>query len=300
MNPAGSLTIRAAFADGGVRVDAVVLERPPLTRLFVGQNADAAVRLVPHLYALCAEAQRLTAQAALAAADGRTLARSDLDERLLWLEMLHENLWRLLLDWPVACGLPAARDAFVAWRSDRLGVDGAAATRRLIDETLCPLVEKCRQTLVDRGIAPTWPVPDAGAWLNWWQGADAAPAPRPAPPGDITAAWLARVADVARAAAALEAGELFPLVAAGGDGFGVAQSVTARGLLTHAIAVEQGRVKRYHLEAPTDACFAGREALAALLAGRRFDAAAAARIGLETAILALDPCLPYAVEWKDA
>ena len=299
MNPAGSLRIRAAFADSGVRIDAVILERPVMTRLFVGQNPDAVVRLVPHLYALCAEAQRFTAQAALAMADGRSFERSALDDRLLWLEMLHENLWRLLLDWPVACGLPAARDAFIAWRSDRLGVDGALATRRLIDETLCPLVEKCCKTLVDRGIAPSWPQVDPAAWLAWWQGSVTGK-PRIAPPTDIAATYLARVADVTRAAAALDAGQPFALTAVGGDGLGVAQSVTARGILTHAIAVEQGRVKRYHLEAPTDACFAGREALAALLVGRRFDTAAAARIGLETAILALDPCLPYEVEWKDA
>lgn len=298
MNPAGTLQIRAAFADGSVRIDAVVLKRPLMTRLFIGQNPDAAVRLVPHLYALCAEAQRFTAQAALAAADGRQLQRSALDERLLWLEMLHENLWRLLLDWPVACGLAPARDEFAAWRSARHGVDGAAATRRLIDETLCPLVEKCRKTLVDRNIAPSWPSPDPATWLAWWQAGGSSP--QTLAPNDIAAAWLARVADVARATAALEAGQPFPVVAAGGDGVGVAQSVTARGILTHAIAIEQGKVKRYHLEAPTDACFAGPQALVALLAGRCFDAAGAARIGLETAILALDPCLPYEVEWKDA
>lgn len=299
MNPAGSLIIRAAFAEGGVHIEAVILERPAMTRLFVGQNPDAAVRLIPHLYALCAEAQRVTARAALAAAEGRSMVCDATDNRLLWLEVLHENLWRLLLDWPVACGLPAARDAFIAWRSDRLGVDGTLATRRLIDETLCPLVDRCWRILDDRGVAPTWPQADPAAWLAWWQGG-VATRPRTPPPHDIAATYLARVADVARAAAALDAGQPFPLLAAGGDGLGVAQSVTARGVLTHAIAVEQGRVKRYHLEAPTDACFAGREALAALLAGRRFDAAAAARIGLETAILALDPCLPYEVEWKDA
>jgi len=302
MNPAGSLKIRAAFASGDVRIDSVVLERPPMTRLFVGQNPDVAVRLVPHLYALCAEAQRVTAQAALAAAGGRQLKCSALDDRLLWLEMLHENLWRLLLDWPVACGQAPAREQFAAWRNARLGVDGVAVTRQLIDDTLCPLVEKCRKTLIERSITPSWPTPDPVAWLAWWQAGGSSPArpPRPPAPNDIAAAWLARVADVASAAAALEAGQPFPVVAAGGDGLGVGQSVTARGILTHAIAIEQGKVKRYHLEAPTDACFAGSQALAALLAGRSFESAGAARIALETAILALDPCLPYEVEWKDA
>lgn len=299
MNPAGSLTIRAGFTENRVRIAGVVLERPAMTRLFVGQNPDAAVRLIPHLYALCAEAQRVTARAALAAAEGRSAACDAIDTRLLWLEVLHENLWRLLLDWPVACGLPAAREEFAAWRSARLGVDGNAATRRLIEETLCPLVERCRIVLDDRGVAPTWPQLEVAAWLAWWR-APAGERPAIACTTDIAAAYLARVADVARAAAALEAGQPFPLAAAGGDGLGVAQTLTARGVLTHAIALRDGKVARYHLEAPTDASFAGPAKLAALLADRRYATAEAARQGLEAAILALDPCLPYQVEWQDA
>jgi len=302
MNPAGVLNIRAAFVDGGVRIDSVVLERPLMTRLFVGQNPDAAVRLVPHLYALCGEAQRVTAQAALAVAEGRAIARSAFDDQLLWVELLHENLWRLLLDWPVACGLPAAREEFAAWRSARLGVDGIGATRRLIEQTLCPLVERCRIVLEDRGIAPSrlaGPQLDVAAWLAWWRDATIPP-PTTAAPADIAAAWLVRVADVSAAIAALEASQPFVLAAAGGDGLGVAQSLTARGVLTHAIALRDGKVARYHLEAPTDASFAGPAKLAALLADRRYTTAATARQGLEAAILALDPCLPYEVEWKDA
>lgn len=299
MNPAGSLKIRAAFADSGVRIDAVILERPAMTRLFVGQNPDAAVRLVPHLYALCGEAQRVTARAALAAAEGRSAACDAIDTRLLWLEVLHENLWRLLLDWPVACGLPPAREEFAAWRSARLGVDGNAATRRLIEETLCPLVERCRIVLDDRGVAPTWPQLDVAAWLAWWR-MPAGERPALASTVDIAAAYLARVADVARATAALEAGQPFPLAASGGDGLGVAQTLTARGVLTHAIALRDGKVARYHLEAPTDASFAESTKLAALLADRELTTAESARRALETAILALDPCLPYEVEWKDA
>ena len=34
--------------------------------------------------------------------------------RELWIEVLHENLWRLLLDWPVALGLSPAKDDFIA------------------------------------------------------------------------------------------------------------------------------------------------------------------------------------------
>ena len=79
---------------------------------------------------------------------------------------------------------------------------------------------------------------------------------------------------------------------------GMAQ--TARGRLTHAVHVVEGRVARYRVQAPTDGFFADATALAALLANRRFVGLDQARQALEQAILALDPCLPYTLEVHDA
>jgi hypothetical protein len=305
MNPAGTLSIRAAYVDGAVQVAAVSLQRPPLTRLFVGRDPRLAVRMLPHLYALCSQAQRASALAALAAAEGapagnHAASRSAMDDHLLWLERLHEHFWRLLLDWPAACGLAPAHAEFAAWRAARQQGDEVAATQRLIADSLRPRVEKCLALLVDREPAvPPLAQPDPAAWLPWLRGASAAPPPA-AFPGSIAAAFRARVAEVEAAATALADGAPYPVFAAGGDGFGVAQSLTARGLLTHALVVDGAEVARYHLLAPTDASFADAGPLAALLAGQVFATPVAARQALETAILALDPCLPHTVEWTHA
>ena len=106
-----------------------------------------------------------------------------------------------------------------------------------------------------------------------------------------------------RAMAALKAmadGTPFPIAVAGGNGWGVGQSATARGILTHAVHIVDGKVARYRVWAPTDLHFADDSALSALLAGRQFSSKNAAAQALDQAILALDPCLPYTVELNDA
>ena len=92
------LTVRADFGEGRLRHVEVDLRRPPVTQLFIGQSPEAVIRTVPCLYTICAQAQRVVAQAALAAAAGA--APQPADSAGLWTEMLHENLWRLLLDCP--------------------------------------------------------------------------------------------------------------------------------------------------------------------------------------------------------
>jgi coenzyme F420-reducing hydrogenase alpha subunit len=90
------------------------------------------------------------------------------------------------------------------------------------------------------------------------------------------------------------------LAAAGDAGWGVGQTLTARGVLTHAIHVVDGKVARYQVQAPTDSFFADAAPLTGLLAHREFPSRERARQALEQAILALDPCLPYNVELHDA
>lgn len=109
MNSAGLLTVRALLEHGRLRDIDVILKRPSVTRLFIGQLPDAVVKTVPYLFTLCAHAQRAAAQAAVAAALDEVPRVSDAAE--LWVEVLHENLWRLLLDWPPALGLHSARKA---------------------------------------------------------------------------------------------------------------------------------------------------------------------------------------------
>lgn len=299
MSSAGLLTVRAVLAHGQCSLLAVTLIRPPVAKVFVGQLPEAVVKAIPYLYTLCAHAQRAAAQAACAAALGEE--RRPVDDAALWVEMLHENFWRLLLDWPKALDLEPAQDAFIAWRALRMSEDCLAATQKLWRETLGELAEKCLEKLVDRDSLAAHPAPalDADGWLAYWQGRSEH-APPIAPPLSVKIAYRARLAEVAAALKALADGTPFPIALAGGNGWGVGQSATARGILTHAVHIVDGKVARYRVWAPTDLHFADDSALSALLAGRQFSSKNAAAQALDQAILALDPCLPYRVELNDA
>lgn len=299
MTTAGLLTVRADFGEGRLRLVDVDLRRPPVTPLFIGRSPEAVVSTVPCLYTICAQAQGAAAQAALAAAAGE--APRPADDAGLWIEMLHESLWRLLLDWPPALGLPPEQAAFIAWRATRHGADCTEATRRLLADVLDRLAENCLARLVDRGSdasrAPPVLLPDE--WLaGWRENGDFLPAT--SPPRSIRAAYRGRIAQVERAAAALAAGAPYPLAVAGGDGWGVAQTVTARGVLTHAARLDVRVVTQYRVVAPTDVLFADAGALCGLLDDRRFASPEEAKRWLHLAVLALDPCLPYVLEVNDA
>ena len=130
MISAGALTVRATFTDGRLGNLDVDLRRPAVTQIFHGLAPEAVVKTVPCLYAICAQAQKAAAQAALAVAadDERPAA----DDAGLWVELLHENLWRLLLDWPPALGFPPEKEAFIAWRATRFGGNCAEDTKGLL------------------------------------------------------------------------------------------------------------------------------------------------------------------------
>lgn len=302
MTSAGQLVVRATYAQGALHDIAVDLQRPSVTRLFIGQLPDVVIKTVPYLFTLCAHAQRVAAQAAVNVALGETPRTPDYAE--LWIEVLHENLWRLLLDWPLAVGLPPAKEAFIAWRASRNGDDVVVNTRTLIADVLKPLAADCLARLVeaagdDDHRTQTPPALTPESWLAYWQGMQEETPALPLPVS-IPAIYRARLAEVDGALAALVGHLRFPIVSAGGAGWGVGQTLTARGVLTHAVHVVDGQVVRYRVQAPTDSLFADARPLTRLLANRRFVTLDQARRGLDQAILALDPCLPYTVELHDA
>ena len=305
---AGSLTVRATLSKGRLGNVEVDLQRPAVTQIFHGRAPEMVVKTVPCLYTICAQAQKAAAQAALAVAAGEE--RPAADDAGLWLELLHENLWRLLLDWPPALGLPPEKEAFIAWRATRFGGNCAAETKKLLVDTLEGLAEKCLENLVDRAARQVLvegshsPAGDTAAlnpdaWLAGWRDAGGA-MPVLTAPLSIRAAFQGRVAEAERAAEALTADLPYPIAVAGGNGWGAAQINTARGVLTHAVHLDAGKVTEYRVWAPTDAFFADAAALSGLLAGRSFAAPDEARRALDQAILALDPCVPYVLELNDA
>lgn len=295
MSGAGMLNIRACWQGAALTEIQVELRRPTISRLFINQLPEAVLKAVPYLYTLCAEAQRAAAQLALAAA--RDEAPPALDHLALWRECLHEHLWRLLLDWPIALGLPAAREAFIAWRAQRLGVGLLAASEQLLSETLWPLATQAEAQLPEAATATVAPEPalQADDWLAYWQGSRIH-SPLPGQPESVAAAYRGRLAAVMRCIEALRTAADYPLAAGGGNGQGVGQVLTARGVLTHALRLGEGRVVDYRVQAPTDVFFANGHYLAGLLNGRLFADSTAARQGLEQAVLALDPCLAYQLQ----
>lgn len=313
MNAVGSLVISACYADGRLSDLEVVLERPRVTKLFIGQLPEAVVKTVPYLYTLCAQAQRAAAQAALAAAASEE-PRSP-DHFALWSEMLHEHLWRLLLDWPVALGLAQARDALVAWRNARVGDGLVTATSQLFGETLLGLSpadwtgEPAPDSLAGRCLAALGPTENTGRfdlpaltpaeWLAYWRGRCPYQPATPRPPS-VAAAYRQRLHEAVLAARALAAGTAYPVAAVGEAGRGIGQTVTARGVLTHATRLEDGRVADYRIWAPTDGHFADEGGLAALLGNATWPDANLARRALERAVLALDPCLPHELKVSHA
>lgn len=299
MTSAGLLSIDATYADGRLSDVRVSLRRPPVSRLFIGQAPEAVVKTVLYLYTLCAQAQRAAAQAALTAAGA--IAARPVDNAGLWIEVLNEHFWRLLLDWPSALGLAPARDAFAHWRAERLGDNNLAATRQLIDTILPELANQCRQRLNTREAAdaPESHLLNAADWLVYWQGGSAH-APAIALPTSVASAFEQRLADVRRAFAGLCERRDFPVAAAGGEGWGIGQTLTARGVLTHAARVSQGKVADYRVWAPTDGHFADSTPLRKLLDGAAPTDRAMARQLVERAVLALDPCLPHIVELHHA
>ena len=295
MSSAGLLTVSARLSAGRLQGLTVNLQRPPVTMLFHQQIPEAVVKAVPYLFTLCAHAQRAAAQAALAAAEGSE--RRPVDDGELWGEMLHESLWRLLLDWPPALGLPDARDAFVAWRAAR-GDEDALLRMQAVLKVARAQAAACLVRL-DEGGAGLEPQLAPEAWLDYWQG-NVDQRPAALPPPSVAAACRRRLAEAEMAAAAIVAGTPYPVAAAGGKGWGVGQTLTSRGVLTHAAHVDDGRIVSYKLWAPTDALFADALALGQILGERSYASAEPARQALNLAVLALDPCLPYTLELQDA
>jgi len=304
----GLLIVKARFKNRGLHDISVDLTRPSVNRLFTGQLPDAVAKTIPYLFTLCAHAQRAAAQAAVAAAQGE--APRVFDSTELWIEVLHENLWRLLLDWPPALGLRPEKEAFITWRNARQGGDCLGATQDVLRRSLRPIAEKCLEMLVDRSTEEV--APDDGdqevpapvllapeAWLAYWQG-NSSQMPAVPFPASIRSVFLARLAETLAAADALAGGLPFPVASAGGDGWGIGQTLTARGVLTHAVHIADGKVANYRVQAPTDAFFADASALSFLLQNLRFAYLDQARQVLNQAILALDPCVPFVVECRDA
>ena len=158
----GCIRIRLAPGGGGIGSIAVASERPQVSSVLRGRPADAAVSLVPLLYALCGKAQGRAAELALAAARGQAMAPG-IDPAIA-AEAAREHLWRWLLDLPPLLGDSPLKEEFTA-ALGCIASDQRASLATLLDD---PRLARFAARLDDLDA-----VPDAMATLlqNAGQGA---------------------------------------------------------------------------------------------------------------------------------
>lgn len=323
---AGKLIITVGW-DGARCVSATVTSsRAQAASALLGREAAAAVALVPRLFSLCGRAQGLAAHLALAAASGKQADFAGARREVV-LEAISEHLWRLLLDWPRVLGAEPRLAAFRDWRKRLLAAapaDDASLVADLLAELPALVADLPEErSAVGAALLPTlatadWAtlsIDDAFAGAPHWRDAPAetgALARQSADPRittlladgrRIAARIAARIADLRQLAAGLlDPGALsgwfdaVPLA----PGTGLARVETARGLLLHLIQVNDGRVARYVIVAPTEWNFHPQGAFVGELVGCSAASREAAASLAGRLALALDPCVSYEVRVEDA
>lgn len=84
-----------------------------------GRPLQEAVTGVPRMFAVCGRAQGVAAAMAAEAALGKEVSDAvhALRMRLILGEIVHEYLWRMMLDWPLLAGLPPRVQALAVMRT---------------------------------------------------------------------------------------------------------------------------------------------------------------------------------------
>lgn len=301
---AGAVHLSLRWEGGRARDVALRVARPAAAAAMRGRPAVQAVRMLPLLYSICGAAQGVAVGLALRAARGDAQAPA-VDAAVL-AEARREHLWRLLLDWPRALGLPQQEvllvegrrrlqdGGFDGWMEEALGEPFARIERALSErpepppaggtQLLPPLTAADTLALwprldADFAAAPTYlgKPAETGALARYPDLSNAAP---------VLARVKARMADLA---AAHGLGRTSAATVA--PGIGRATVETARGLLLHEIELSGDSVADYVIVAPTEWNFHAQGILGSWLEG----AAAATRADLKMlaarAVLALDPCV---------
>jgi uptake hydrogenase large subunit len=259
----GSVCLRLHILGGRVAAADVACERPEVTRLLHGQQADRAVALVPLIYSLCGKAQGVAARTALAAARGEP-AEPHVDADVL-AEAAREHAWKLLVDWPRQLGLDADEPLFVrvsrAQAQERPTAAQALRSHSVfaaMRDSLLPSEHAIDRFVLDR-----------------------------------IEARLAQLVDYLDG----RTQGLGSVVAAGiGAGRGRSTVETARGALLHELALDGDRIASYRITAPTDIHFAADGMLASWLEQLQGLPRAEADVLAARAVMALDPCVPWRCE----
>ena len=309
--------IRITLAVGDGRIDSIELDsdRPQVASVLHGRPADAAVSLIPLLFALCGRAQGRAAELALAAARGEGAApRVD---PAIAAEAMREHLWRWLLDLPPLLGEAPLKAEFadaMGWiaqgRRDPLA--------RLLDDPRIGCMAATLDGVSGTGSSCVALLPgfDAAASLRFWPRLDAAFCRRPVWQGaaaetgalarrgggasaTMAMRWMARLAELrdwAADASTVGAGGTASSVLVA-PGVGRALVETARGLLMHEIMLDGDSIASYFIAAPTEWNFHPHGPLPTWLAGRDATDRAALAAHVALAVATLDPCVRWELAW---
>jgi Ni,Fe-hydrogenase I large subunit len=300
----GSLLVRLGVAQGRVADVSVTYDRPGrAAQALAGRSPAELLALVPRLFSVCSVAQTVACARALEAALGEPAApglEACRDVACL-AEACASHVWQLGLAWrdaaevaPDLARVAQARHALgdlcvalfgsasvagslptaPAWEDARASLDALASRVQDLAAGETPLEQRVQAS--DRagfaGLIARLRARRAGAV------ADAEGA-------------RARLLDAERGARVAP-----PRVAAPGQGTGDAQ--TARGLLHHRVRTTTDRVEAFESDSPTDRTFCSGGVLRDALAGTEAGPTLARDAGW--LVLALDPCVPWSIEVRDA
>jgi hypothetical protein len=85
-------------------------------QILKGKTPAQVLQIVPLLFSVCGKAQSAAASAALQVAQQGNAAITAMIERAIVCEVVQENLWRLMLDWPKLLGVPQKQEQrFAGW-----------------------------------------------------------------------------------------------------------------------------------------------------------------------------------------
>jgi hypothetical protein len=325
-----ALDIRVGWHDGAIRAIHIESVRPQPSRLLPGLDAATVLALLSRLYAVCGRAQRACAELALAAAGGAplTVERRAALCRSVAAEAVQEHLWRLLLDWPKALGLPQQQAEFKRWYG-RIAADAACwpvELRATLERDWLGVPLERLAGFADLAAFAAWRAGSRAPLAALFARLGAEPAGASMAPGSTLACesecalaacaehpwvaslgvagrWLeahvaARLVGLATLVAALGSGAAVAIemdAESPAPGRGVALVATARGMLEHDVTLADGRVDRYAIMTPTDANFAPDGPFVSRLRGRAAASPDLARRAAELWALAYDPCVAYAV-----
>jgi len=104
---AGKISIALYHRSGQCYAVKIVSSRPQASRILVGKSPEQVLTTVPLLFSVCSHAQAYAALQACSSAMGVSLEpKCDAArEMLVQLEILREQCWRILLDWPGFVGM---------------------------------------------------------------------------------------------------------------------------------------------------------------------------------------------------